>query len=594
MATKSTKQGRSLLKRGLTLFLAIALTLNINIMQVFAAGDAPTEPGTYTVPIESLVSKAPLPAVQSAFAGAFGNSAEITVDESGNTTATVRAQHMIINFGGEYHANIKTIDGATYHSYKTELYSPAFGDPSVTEAIEVPDEISFPLPAANGDGSYAITLTVDFMDVFMGGGNSYPTGVTLTLDFVNAVAHTTGLSSLIASYEGLNEEDYTAETWSALQAVLVQAREMAANGASMADINAMIAQLQAAKDNLEWKGGSYSKVDAALAKIPADSSLYTEESWNALMTAKNAVQRGLTPDRQEEIDAWAVEIEGKIAALVYRDADYAKVDQAVAGVPKDLSKYTDESVKALQNSLDGVVRDLKINEQARVDKMAGDINAAVKGLTEKSTSGNTGKDTPGNTDGTLDKDNLADGIYKVSVKLWHATNNNPSMAAASMKDSARITVKNGVPTMYVYTQPMTFGSITASLQELKIADLNGNYAVADVGSKDASGNPTSFSFGLPHTQEYIMVKVNPHVEMMGNQDLDARIRVDYASLEKESDNPDDPSVDLTGTDIKGGNTSAPKTGDNSDVLMYGLLASAFASIILLMIFTRKRRENVNE
>lgn len=594
MATTSTKQGRVFLKRGLTLFLALVLTLSTNIMQVFAAGEAPAEPGTYTVPIESLVSKAPLPAVQSAFAGAFGSSVEITVDENGSKIATVRAQHMVINFGGEYHANIKTIEGATYHSYKTELYSPTFGNPSVTEEIEVPDEISFPLPEANGAGAYVITLTVDFMDDFMGGGNPSPTDVTLTLDFVNAAAHTTGLSSLIASYEGLNEEDYTAETWSALQDVLAQAREMAANGASMADINAMIAQLNTAKDSLEWKGGSYGKVDAALAKIPADSSLYTEESWNALMTAKNAVQRGLAIDRQEEIDAWAVEIEGKITELIYKDADYAKVDQAVADAPKDLSKYTDESVKALQNALDGVVRSLKINEQARVDKMAGDINAAVKGLTEKNTSGNAGKDTPVSTDDTLDKDNLADGIYKVSVQLWHATNNNPSMAAASLKDSARITVKDGVSTMYVYTQSMTFGSITASLQELKIADLNGNYAVASVGSEDASGNPTSFSFGLPHTQEYIMVKVNPHVEMMGNQDLDARIRVDYTSLEKESDNPNDSSIDLTGTDIKGGKTTAPKTGDNSDVLMYGLLASAFAGVILVMMFARKRRENVNE
>ncbi|MGC4018145.1 MAG: NEAT domain-containing protein [Muricomes sp.] len=612
MATKRTKQGRLLLKRGLTFLIAAAMTLNVNMIQAFAAGDAPTEPGTYTVPIESLKSKAPLPAVQNAFAGAFGSSLEMTVDESGNKVVTVNSQHMIIDFSGQYHANIKTIDGATYHSYKTELYSPTFGSPSVTEEVDVPDKISFPLPEPNAEGGYVLTLTVDFMDVFMGGGNPYPTTVTLKLDFTNAVAHTTELSNLIASYRQLREVDYTPSTWSALQTVLAQAETMAANGASMADINAMIAQLESAKNNLEWKSGNYSKVNDALAKIPADSSLYTEESWNALMTAKNAVQQGLTPDRQAEIDGWAAEIESKVTALVYKDADYTKVDQAISGAPKDLSKYTDESVKALQKALDGVVRGLKINEQAKVDKMASDINAAVKGLAEKNTSGNTGgnpdkdnsagKDTSGNggkaADDVLDKDNLADGIYKVPVQLWHATNNNPSMAAASLKESARITVKNGVYTMYLYTQPMTFGSITASLQELKIADLNGNYTAANAESRDASGNPTSFSFGLPHTQEYIVVKVNPHVEMMGNQDLDARIRVDYASLEKESDNPDDTSVDLTGSDIKGAGkgagSSTPKTGDSSDALMYSLMSLAFAGIILSTMFVKKRRENAHE
>ena len=60
----------------------------------------------------------------------------------------------------------------------------------------------------------------------------------------------------------------------------------------------------------------YSAVDAALAKIPADLTAYTDESVTALNNAKANVVRGKALANQSEVDAMAKAIEDAIKALV--------------------------------------------------------------------------------------------------------------------------------------------------------------------------------------------------------------------------------------------------------------------------------------
>ena len=63
-------------------------------------------------------------------------------------------------------------------------------------------------------------------------------------------------------------------------------------------------------------------------------------------------------------------------------ANYDKVDEAIANIPKDLSEeyYTVESVAAVEKAKAAVVRGLEITKQNEVDKMAENINKAVKNL----------------------------------------------------------------------------------------------------------------------------------------------------------------------------------------------------------------------
>ena len=60
----------------------------------------------------------------------------------------------------------------------------------------------------------------------------------------------------------------------------------------------------------------YSAVDAALDKIPADLTAYTDESIKTLSAAAEAVIRGKVIAKQTEVDAMAKAIEDAIAALV--------------------------------------------------------------------------------------------------------------------------------------------------------------------------------------------------------------------------------------------------------------------------------------
>ena len=73
----------------------------------------------------------------------------------------------------------------------------------------------------------------------------------------------------------------------------------------------------------------YTAVDAAIARATAlDSSLYT--NYSAVEDSINSVDRAKSKARQTEVDAMAKAIEDAIAALQYKDADYTKVDAAIA------------------------------------------------------------------------------------------------------------------------------------------------------------------------------------------------------------------------------------------------------------------------
>lgn len=125
---------------------------------------------------------------------------------------------------------------------------------------------------------------------------------------------------------------------------------------------------------------------------------------------------------------------------------------------------------------------------------------------------------------------MTDGTYEVKIALWHSEDDKESMAADAIGKKATIVVENGVKTMHITSGEMSMMGIKASLQELRIADTKGNYTNAKVEVIDSEGNPTGFYFTMPHTNEYITVKVNPHLAIMGNKDIGARIKVDYSTL----------------------------------------------------------------
>ena len=138
------------------------------------------------------------------------------------------------------------------------------------------------------------------------------------------------------------------------------------------------------------KDADYTAVNAAMEKAnKIDRSKYTEESLKALDDAVAAVEKGLKESKQDKVDAMAEAINKAYAALVEKpaveeEADYTAVSAAMEKAKKiDRSKYTEESLKALDDAIAAVEKGLKESEQSKVDAMAAAIEKALNELVEK-------------------------------------------------------------------------------------------------------------------------------------------------------------------------------------------------------------------
>ena len=129
----------------------------------------------------------------------------------------------------------------------------------------------------------------------------------------------------------------------------------------------------------------YSAVDAAIEKANAlNESDYKD--FAAVKAVLDAVVRDKKIAEQSEVDAMAKAIEDAIAALQYKDADYTKVDAAIAKA-NELNKDNYKDFSAVEAAVNAVVRDKNITEQAEVDAMAKAIEDAIAALVEKPFSG---------------------------------------------------------------------------------------------------------------------------------------------------------------------------------------------------------------
>ena len=154
---------------------------------------------------------------------------------------------------------------------------------------------------------------------------SSPYDTTVTADltlYAKFVADKTELNAAITAVaeklatEEPNKANYTQESWNEL----VQTKPAAE--ALLIDDDATPEQVTAAKDrlaaamNLVPKAANYDKVNAAIAKMDElVSREYTEDSWNALVEARNKVDYTLDSTRQDEVDKMAEAINTALVAL---------------------------------------------------------------------------------------------------------------------------------------------------------------------------------------------------------------------------------------------------------------------------------------
>ena len=202
--------------------------------------------------------------------------------------------------------------------------------------------------------------------------------VTFTLKFVGLFADYTKVDEAIAKANALNKDDY--KDFTGVEAA-VNAVVRGKNITEQSEVDAMAKAIEDAIAALQYKDADYTKVDEAIAKANAlNKDDYKD--FSAVDSAVNAVVRGKNITEQSEVDAMAKAIEDAIAALQYKDADYTKVDEAIAKA-NALNKDDYKDFSAVDSAVNAVVRGKNITEQSEVDAMAKAIEDAIAALQYK-------------------------------------------------------------------------------------------------------------------------------------------------------------------------------------------------------------------
>lgn len=119
---------------------------------------------------------------------------------------------------------------------------------------------------------------------------------------------------------------------------------------------------------LEYKDADYTAVDEAIALA---NSLNSDDykNFTYVETAINNVARGKNITEQSSVDLIAKSINEAISALVYKDADYSKVNAAIAKA-NALDKTIYKNYFLVETALNSVAFGKNITEQSEVDTMA--------------------------------------------------------------------------------------------------------------------------------------------------------------------------------------------------------------------------------
>ena len=248
--------------------------------------------------------------------------------------------------------------------------------------------------------------TEDFFNEITAAGGNYrfnPNGTPLlpapkyAVSFVVTPAELANVVIKVNGQEVANPVDLEAGTYTV---------EVSADNCEVFNLNITITADTATHTQtiaMTYLPADYTKVDEAIAKANAlNKDNYKD--FSAVEAAVNAVIRDKNITEQSEVDAMAKAIEDAIAALQYKDADYTKVDAAIAKA-NALNKNDYKDFSGVEAAVNAVVRGKNITEQSEVDKMAKAIEDAIAALEKKPASTKPG--TSDKNPQTGDTSNLA-------------------------------------------------------------------------------------------------------------------------------------------------------------------------------------------
>ncbi len=192
---------------------------------------------------------------------------------------------------------------------------------------------------------------------------------------VQPAADYSAVDAAITRANGLVSSDYT--NYDAVTAAINNV-DRSKTQDQQAEVDAMAAAINEAIDALIPISADYTAVDELLTQIEGlNKDNYKD--FSAVDEAVEAVVRDKLKSEQTEVDAMAAAIRDAIQHLEEKDADYGKVDEAIAEA-RELNANHYKDFSAVDAAVNAVVRDKKITSQAEVDAMAKAITDAIGAL----------------------------------------------------------------------------------------------------------------------------------------------------------------------------------------------------------------------
>ena len=235
-------------------------------------------------------------------------------------------------------------------------------------------------PANLVSGTYQIEVTADNC-------KAYNSNITITADTATHTqniamtylpADYTKVDAAIVKANKLNKDDY--KNFSAVDTA-INAVDRNKNITEQSEVDKMAKAIEDAIADLQYKDANYDKVNEAIAKAnKLNKGDYKD--FSGVDNAVNAVDRNKNFTEQSEVDAMAKAIEDAIAALQYKDANYDKVNEAIANANK-LNKDDYKDFSGVDNAVNAVASGKNITEQSDVDAMAKAIEDAIADLQYK-------------------------------------------------------------------------------------------------------------------------------------------------------------------------------------------------------------------
>ncbi len=205
--------------------------------------------------------------------------------------------------------------------------------------------------------------------------DQYDVHATNITNAKTALVNITALKDMMNKVNKLDESSYTKESYQVVADMMKDTEQVIIDG-NVQEVKEATTNLRQAIDKLELSGTKAWKEYVQNLKLK-DSADYTVESYKEYKQAYDNLV-GMNEDLSlVEFNKVKFVYEEALEALIYKTADYSKVQEILNKIPEDLSAFDAKKVEALNKIIATIDYNKKINEQKVVDQYAQNLQKAL-------------------------------------------------------------------------------------------------------------------------------------------------------------------------------------------------------------------------